>query len=186
MLDWQKSKHYRKPKTTPNRPCNPTGQNNRTGKKHHALTKREAHHAKAVRQSLVHPTTTGTHQKHAHPRGTQHQAHNNKKSNALAHYRVLKQHQHTQHTDQTSQPAEAAHTKLHNQANKSQTQVQPPFTQRQPHLVILSPLTPSGARSNGWKYNHEPTTKHKHPGQHTKPARVKSSTSATASDPKDR
>ena len=60
---------------------------------HHALTKMK-HTTQMIRQSMVHPTTTGTHQNDAHT-----MAHNTKHTttkNALAHYRVLKQHQHTQ------------------------------------------------------------------------------------------
>ncbi|QXB18345.1 hypothetical protein [Corynebacterium coyleae] len=78
MLDWQnKIQKLPEAKKLPTNP-HPDGAKTRVGNMHHALTKMK-HTTQMIRQSMVHPTTTGTHQtRHAH-HGTQHQAHNNKK-----------------------------------------------------------------------------------------------------------
>ncbi|MDK8663381.1 hypothetical protein, partial [Corynebacterium coyleae] len=80
MLDWhknKKSKNYWKPKNFQPTPT-------LTGQKQGLATcimhsQKMKHTTQMIRQSMVHPTTTGTHHtRHAH-HGTQHQAHNNKK-----------------------------------------------------------------------------------------------------------
>ena len=94
MLDWhknKKSKNYWKPK---NFQPTPTLTGQKQGLATCIMHSQMKHTTQMIRQSMVHPTTTGTHQNDAHT-----MAHNTKHTttqNALAHYRVLKQHQHTQ------------------------------------------------------------------------------------------
>ena len=79
MLDWhknKKSKNYWKPK---NFQPTPTLTGQKQGLATCIMHSQMKHTTQMIRQSMVHPTTTGTHQtRHAH-HGTQHQAHNNKK-----------------------------------------------------------------------------------------------------------
>ena len=76
----------------------------------------------------------------------------------LAHYRVLKQHQHTHQPDQHSPASQAASLQathnINQKSNSRSTTVYPAVTLCSFTIPPDQPLGP--LRSNGWIYNHEP------------------------------
>ena len=78
----------------------------------------------------------------------------------LAHYRVLKQHQHTHQPDQHSPASQAASLQdthnINQKSNSRSTTVYPAVTLCSFTIPPDQPLGP--LRSNGWIYNHEPST----------------------------
>ena len=156
MLDWhknKKSKNYRKPK---NFQPTPTLTGQKQGLATCIMHSQMKHTTQMIRQSMVHPTTTGTHQNGMHT-----MAHNTKHTttkNALAHYRVLKQHQHTHQPDHHSPASQAASLQathnINQKSNSRSTTVYPAVTLCSFSIPPDQPLRP--LRSNGWIYNHEP------------------------------
>ena len=118
--------------------------------------------------SMIHQWIQPHHHRHT-PKQTQRmqntvhtrQANNPRNKSTLAHYRVLKQHQHT-HQPEPHSPSRSsgAEEQVTHPVNRSQTQVQPPFTKRQPYQLHSFPLTGNNRSEATDGYittNHQPT-----------------------------
>ncbi|QNP90722.1 hypothetical protein IAU68_02820 [Corynebacterium lujinxingii] len=130
MLDWQKSKHYRKPKTTPNRPQQPDGAKQQDRQKHHALTKREAHHAKSSQAIIGSPN----HHRHT-PKGMHtHAAYNTKHTTTKnqMHWHTIEFSNNTSTPNTPTKPASLP-KRLTRSYTTKQTKVKPKFNHRSPN-----------------------------------------------------
>ena len=102
------------------------------------------------------PTNSGHPPRSAQRAGDTHP----RNKSTLAHYRVLKQHQHTHQPDHHSPASQAASLQathnINQKSNSRSTTVYPAVTLCSFSIPPDQPLGP--LRSNGWIYNHEPQT----------------------------